>query len=97
MSGAAIKDINARPTAGRSNNNTNNEVNANTLEALGVAIKDTNAERIAGKTNNNMDTMVDAGVILSRTISKIDTKLTVSGLRRANTIVEKEVYESNLI
>lgn len=78
------------------NNNTDDKVDAGVLDGLGRAIKDTNTEPITGRANNNTDVEVDAGLFMGKTINKMATELNIDRFCRGNTIIEKEVCESNL-
>ena len=97
VSDAAIKDTDTGLIVGESNNDTNNEVDRSMSGVLSMAIKDTDMKSTISRDNNNMDVKVDASVFMGRTISKTLVELNMSRLGNANTIVEKEVYESNLI
>ena len=96
VSDAAIKDTNTGSTTGRSNNNTKNEFNVGALDMLDVAIKDTDTNSTTCRVNNNMDAKIDGGVFISRAIHKTDAKFIIDELRKTNTIVKKDVCESNL-
>lgn len=93
---ANIKDMNAKPTTSGSKNNTNNEADRNVSDVLGVAIKDTNAEPTTNRANNDIDGEVDMDVFRVGVISKTDVELNTGGLSKADTIIEKQIYESNL-
>lgn len=93
---AAIKNTDIEPTASKSNNDTDNEIDISTLRILDAAIKDTDAEPNADGANNNTDAKVDTGVFISKVICNTDVKFTVGKLHKVNTIVKKEVCESNL-
>lgn len=97
VSSAAIKDTNIGPTTGGFNNNTHNEVDANVLGILGAVIKNTNGKPTTNRANNNIDAEVNASVFMGGAINKTNTKIIVSELCKANTIIGKEIYESNLI
>ena len=97
VSGAAIKDTGTGLIVGESNNDTNNEVDKSMSGVLSMAIKDTDRKSTISRDNNNMDVKVDASVFMGRTITKTLVELNMSRLGNANTIIEKEVYESNLI
>ena len=92
---AAIKDIDTRFSTGESNYDINNKIDTNALSALG-AIKDMDLKSTTSRANNNMDTEVDASIFMSKAIIKINAELIMDGLYKANIIVGKKIYKSNL-
>ena len=77
------------------NNNIDDKINANMLSASSIAIKKIEAKPIADRANNNIDTVINIDVLIGKIINTTNTEFTVGGLYRTNTIVEKEIYESN--
>lgn len=61
-----------------------------------MAIKDINTDFTTNEANNNIDIGVDIGISIGKAINKMDAKLIVNKLHKANIIVKKKVYKSNL-
>ena len=64
--------------ASRTNNDTNDEIDADALDASSITIKDMNTSPIAGKTNNNTDNKVNMDA-LSSAIKDMDMEPTSGG------------------
>ena len=92
----AIQDIDTKSIAGESNNDTNDKIDIDVLDVLSAAIKNMDIKPITSKTNNNMNVKVDISIFISRISSKINTKLIVDKLYKANIIIRKKIYKSNL-
>ena len=84
-----ITNINPKFITSGINDNIDNEVDINALNALSVAIKDIDIKLITGKVNNNINIKINTNVFMSKIISKTDTKLTISRLYKANIIIKK--------
>lgn len=65
------------------------------LSSLRKAINDMDAEITVGETNNDKNAKVDIS-ILGETINKIDVELNIGRLDGANTIIEEDIFESNI-
>lgn len=91
-----IKYTDTQPTIGEGNNDMDDKVDIDTLDTMGVAIKDTVIEHTAVKANNDIEMEFNTCVFMSGTINKTDVELNISRLDGINTIIEKEVYKSNL-
>ena len=86
--------MDAKPIASRANNNINTEIDIGIF--ISRAISKINPKPIAGRANNNINAVVDTNIFINRAISTTDVKFIISRLYKANTIIEKKIYKSNL-
>lgn len=90
-----IKNINAKSIMSKSNHNIDNKINISTLDLSGAIIKNMNIKSIIRWANNNISIEINMGVFMDKIISKIDIKLIISRLYKANIIIRKDLYESS--